>query len=489
MEKIYQDLTNITFVSSELCNLNCSYCEIAKSSNFKYHTSENEKIKQSFLSGDYLTKYKRVFHNYMIDKGKIERISLWGQEPTITMDEFASQMPEILDWLCNADSLFFSTNGVAYIDRIVNLIDVINNYLMYRCPEREFTLDMQFSLDEIKYNENHRGIDPNIIIKNIKHFIELLNEKKLHKTFQVSVMFHGVITLALVHSCLENNWVDDIWREMDGIIRDFCLLNKNPNVHLSKAWSTTVQNPYNATTQEGKELTEFLKRSLNSYEGYQISSLNPHRILGMYANGMLAHQELLNLNQDILDLFNYEYDRNCTSDIVNRAMGCGVGTHDIKMRYDGTLLYCQNIIFGLTPEELALHDAEENITYDIQKLQVKYNYSPNLLTDSKETIEKFIERFNTEQNYSFNFVTSTNINLMYLLLKNHQIDPSYENNPEKIMKHAIALTKLTQCWYNNISQTGTLYGRTLGEVRLYCNGFLDLLEDFARLGERGELWK
>jgi hypothetical protein len=38
-------------------------------------------------------------------------------------------MKNILDWLPNAKSMFFSTNGVAYGDRIVNLVITLNDYL------------------------------------------------------------------------------------------------------------------------------------------------------------------------------------------------------------------------------------------------------------------------------------------------------------------------------------------------------------------------
>lgn len=485
---MYENLSDITFISSELCNLNCSYCEIAKSSNQHIHIAENEKIKQAFLSGEYLTKYKRVFHEYGINREEIEHISLWGQEPTLTLNEFSSQVPDILNWLCKAKSMFFSTNGVAFIDRILNLVDTINNYLNHECPKRCFELTIQFSLDEKHYNKEQRGIDPEVIINNIKQFIQTLNTKILNENFNIEIVFHGVITLNLIHQSLQNNTVELLWQEMDKIVKELTIINTNHQVHFQRAWGTTIQTPYNATQQEGKELTEFLKKSMASYENYEFSSLNPHRILAMYSNGVLARHEKINLLQDIYDLFNYEYDRQCTNDVVSRIMGCGVGTHDIKMRYDGTLLYCQNIIFGLTEDELNLHQ-NNNITYSIQKLQLKYNYSPNLLKDSKEEIKKFIDRFDTEHNNAFSFVTTNIINLMYLLLKNHQIDSSYENNPQKILKHAIMLTKLTQCWYNNISQTGSLYGRTLGEIRLYCNGFLDLLEEFAGLGEQKDLWK
>jgi len=37
---------------------------------------------------------------------------------------------------------------------------------------------------------------------------------------------------------------------------------------------------------------------------------------------------------------------------INRDLGCGAGRGDIKMRYDGRLIYCQNNIFSLSEEDL-----------------------------------------------------------------------------------------------------------------------------------------
>ena len=78
---------------------------------------------------------------------------------------------------------------------------------------------------------------------------------------------------------------------------------------------------------------------------------------------------------------------------------------------------------------------------------------------------------------------------MYILLQNNQIDISYQNDKEKILRHAIYLSRITQCWYDNISTTGTLHGRAFGMIRAYCNGFLDILEKYLEQGESSSLWK
>jgi len=42
---MYKNLNKLTLITSESCNLNCSYCEIAKNSNHQSHLEETLKIK------------------------------------------------------------------------------------------------------------------------------------------------------------------------------------------------------------------------------------------------------------------------------------------------------------------------------------------------------------------------------------------------------------------------------------------------------------
>lgn len=482
-KNIYQHLTSVTFISSEECNLHCSYCELAKNASNKCNT-ENEKIKQSFLSGDYVTKYQRVFYEYNINEKAIDRIDLWGQEPTLTLNEFTTQLNRILNWLCNCNFLFFSTNGIDYIENILNLIKELNQYIEQN--PRNFTLRIQFSLDELNYMEKQRGIDPNIVINNIKKLITNLNNINLNQNLTISIIFHGVITLELIHDVLEKNSIEQFWIDIDNIINDFTILNINKQVKISPLWGSTIQHPYNATQQEGRELTEFIQKSLLLYNNFKRSSLNPQRILDMYAKWQSRSIEtVFKMHENILDMYNFEYDRICDNGFIGSNLGCSVGTNDIKMRYDGTLLYCQSLIFSLNEQNL--NTFNNDITYDFQKLQLKYNYSPNLLTSPYEDIVKFTERFNVRYNYSYNFIITNIINLMYILLKNHQIDESYKD-PEKMLRHAIYLVRISQCWYDHISETGSMHGRTFGTIRLYCNGFLDLIEQYLKSETEKDLW-
>ena len=189
-------------------------------------------------------------------------------------------------------------------------------------------------------------------------------------------------------------------------------------------------------------------------------------------------RERRNLKDDIQTIFNYEYDKNIVDEnyIIGDFYGCGVGRWNLKMRYDGTLIFCQNSFYSIKKENL---ENKKGITYDVQRFELEHpGFQPNLMTAKKEDVQNFIDIFDVQKNYGHVFVINTLINLMYFLLQNNQIDESYKDNPEKILKHATMLSNFLMCFYNNVIDTGSLYPMTVGTIRFYCNGLLDIVEDF-----------
>ena len=78
----------VTFQVTDRCNLQCSYCEIAKSAS-PLHYREAAAVKQALADGTFLKNTNAICDKYNIDRKKIGAISLWGQEPTLTLREFA----------------------------------------------------------------------------------------------------------------------------------------------------------------------------------------------------------------------------------------------------------------------------------------------------------------------------------------------------------------------------------------------------------------
>lgn len=474
---MFDNINSITFIISEICNLKCSYCEIAKREN-KFHLNEVDNIKESLYSGAYVQNYKTFFNKYNIDINKIINFALWGQEPTLVLEAFNTQITSILDWLPNLNNMFFSTNGVDYAYKIIELIKIFNNYFLNN--NREFKLTIQFSFDGLEYTQLQRGIDPYIIINNIKYIINNLNNIELFKDFKINFILHGVINFNNIISQLDNKLGDQYWSNNANIIQNLTILNKNKNVSILPFGAYLIF-PYNATPEEGKLLTQYANFCFNDTlkDNKNIHILSPFNlILDSIINIKNRFQEEIDTEQQIINEFNYDYGND---DIFNtdiyKNYGCAPNTGNIKMRYDGLLFYCQNTMFNIFEQDLI---GKTGIDYDLSYFQIKHpNFYPNVLKDNPEQIEKFVNLMLIKEHYPHSLTYSNIVNLMFLLLQNGQIDQSYRDS-KKLLKHAFYLSRFQQCFHAHMIETGSFYGISIGTIRAYCNGTLDLAEEYVK---------
>ena len=473
---MFTNINELAFIISESCNLKCSYCHFVKKVT-NDHFEENKKIAQSFRSGEYLQLYKNFVNEYNIDINKITRASLWGQEPTLNLDSFNTQIPNLLDWLFNLHFFFFSTNGVAYIDRIIECVDIFNQYfLAHNRPP--FILLIQFSFDGITYIEEQRGIKPEIIIGNIEKLINYLNNIQLSNNLTIKLCLHGVVDINHVKEELYLN--NNYWFNTEILINKLKSSIKNKQVILDR-YSVFFTYPYNATVEDGKILLEYAKycfKSINDkYYPLLIDYMSPFYLMKDTIKFIQCNTKLL--NNKIINNFNFIPD-----DIIIKFSSCDPYERRITLRYDGTLLYCQNTIFDLKN----IKTNREKIDYDLsQYLQLHPRFQPNILSSSKEDIYSYFNCFKNEDKYIYGFLHSNIINLMYLLLQNHQIDESY-NNKEKLLRHALYIAKAGQCYHGRKIETGSIYCNTIGFIRMYCNGLLDYLENLI-INEQIENWQ
>ena len=110
----------------------------------------------------------------------------------------------------------------------------------------------------------------------------------------------------------------------------------------------------------------------------------------------------------------------------------------------------------------------------MQKQKILHHFYPNVISDNDIILNNYFNFIKEYSDQSFPLYFSQNINLMMLLLKNHQIDKSY-CDLKKLLYHAYILTISGSCPWNNLTETGSLIGQTAGKIRFYCNGYLDLI--------------
>ena len=151
---------------------------------------------------------------------------------------------------------------------------------------------------------------------------------------------------------------------------------------------------------------------------------------------------------------------------------CGSNILNLKIMYDGTIIFCQNNIFETKKQFLKSSDENYNL-----KNQFINNYFINPLIDEnyKQKILKVYDIFQ-EAKISFRMVLDFIMTEMYWLSKAGQIDMKYSLEKKELLKHALLIAIHNNCPYNNYIVSKTMYAKPLGYLRLVCNGFMDLIE-------------
>lgn len=473
-------ISNLTFYSSESCNLNCTYCYIAKADKNK-KVSEAKKVKEALLDGSFLNNFKIGLKRLEQPPENISAISLWGQEPTLTLNEFTSNLEELFNYFPNFNSLFFSTNFVQHYDRIINLIKTLSQ--LSDKYKREFTFCFQISFDGLEETTKYRRIDGNIILNNIKNFHTDLKDVYISPYLKVSSTYHNVLSREIISNYTTLEQVKNFWLGLGDIAHELSQYNTNPNFHPSKYFSPGIENPaHDATTEDGLNFFNFLQKSniccreqdfkeeiFDFYQGViiQFSDTIARRIMRCLEQNKWT---ILDLVEKLTDMFYYDDFIKLFSE---QSFCCG-GYTDLKMRYDGTLLHCQNVLYDFKHKD---QDEYKDIMYDNCRQSVVDTFYPNIITSTDEEIDNYLYRSKLSNEQGLPIIFIQTLQLMIYLAETGQIKLEYLQNQELLYKHAFIMSNILTCMDSAMITTGTIFGRHIGDIRFYCNGVIDLIEE------------
>lgn len=504
MHKTERKIVGITYYSSEACNLNCSYCEIAKSIEGKKENYEkNQVIKENLLNGNFLKNTLDTCKILKINPSDIEMFELWGQEPSLTIAEFAESFPSLYNNFHNLHKLFFSTNLVD-TSNIYKLAEAIN-----RSVNNKFELEIQCSYDGEFSTKNYRGIEPQLLVNNIKKLIEDLNNINFNDNIIVSLHFHNVVSRGLIKALNTEDKILTFWQEFLDLREEFRNLNNNKQVIIGD-FSPGIENPVNASKEEGIEYYKFLKTTeklclehkLFEYKGLLGVNLKIFESVGFLLADKLPGnfkgrkgaiekaQKILFENTlkpfDLIHNFlcglfveNNKFDENEYKDIIDylsNHLYCGSYGGTLKLRYDGTMVYCQNVIHNFNEINNKPNRSIKNINLNTL---IEHNFFPNVLEPGGiDDYEQALYKLKIMRQDAFIKTFCKTVNLMYLLAAAEQIDSSYNNDFKKILRHAFYITFSTNCMDTVYKTTGTLCGgQTAGQIRFYANGYLDMVDN------------
>jgi hypothetical protein len=190
-----------------------------------------------------------------------------------------------------------------------------------------------------------RGINPNIITSNISNIITQLNKIQINNLLSIKFNFHNVLSANIINKYgsenANNNEFYNYLKELSDLGLYFESLNINNQIYIEKSFGCGIENPYNATKEEGQNFANFFKKA--KIIGKDIEIHWWEKTIEYFNNSRIKYSEKYNYSLNL-----YANLKNLNKKQFN-LVGCQTCHSGITVRYDGTLIYCQNAITYLNP--------------------------------------------------------------------------------------------------------------------------------------------
>ena len=436
---------------------------------------------ESLKDNSYVDNIVKVLNRLEQPLSRIERVEFWGQEPTLTLPYVTENWNYWVSTFPGLKYVFFSTNGMTDSDSIYDFLIKVDQEAI-----NPIYAEVQISYDGIYGEEKIRGGDSNFILNNFIKLQKRLNEYQFNNLKKITLNNHAVLSNALIEQLDDIYKVENYFNEYERFTEEIQKAGTNKIIH----WMPPcflAQNCFSASVVDGVRFENFLRNvNLVKAKNNHPHTLNVMQAFDDFALPMLGYgaddvaKRVIDKGYNCFEDFVNEYfDKNSRHPYHLDATTCSASRGDLKVMYDGTILMCQNLMFDTYLTKDLLDDSVNNWgRYYLMQNNGQFN--PIHATD--EEINEYAEYMEAVQSpYRVPFTYQSNFNLMYMLAKSGQIDNSYLYNLNKIKKHAFLMSRIGSCPYNCQAMSGSVFVRNIGELRQYCNGVLDRVENTINL--------
>lgn len=228
-------LTNLDIYFSAACNLNCIYCHMP-------HIQSNKEIIKALQDGSFAQKVNAAL------EPSIERIGIWGFEPTINGEYFKDFIYTILDNNPQIKYIFMPTNGTNKFYR--NFVIPLNDYCLNN--KHKLIFEIQIGLDgpeKMHENHTHNWVSHDYLITNIDELCSYFQTE--NKYFRVKLFNKSTLTKNDLYTDPNEWW--KYMRKINSIFKRY----ENYSLKINLMNPPTIAMPGKYTKEDGQELVKW----------------------------------------------------------------------------------------------------------------------------------------------------------------------------------------------------------------------------------------
>lgn len=253
--------TNLNVYYSAACNMKCEYCGAGPSNEI-----ENEVIRAKIQSGE----FQEIVKNKCREL-QPATLGVWGKEPTINQDLWASFIIPILDNCDSIKCIFFSTNGL----QLEPLTWLTPLQVYCATTQRKIKLWIQFSID-----------DPLIDTRAVQKLYDTIETYVPNEYFELKLSTKSTLTKPLSGNAYR------AWRQnMSTVVNQCKTLNTNCDIELVGSVPTLAVSG-NYTQEDGRQLAD---------SGLAIDLLNSLKLKDKYGCSAGDNSFTIDCNNNVYD--------------------------------------------------------------------------------------------------------------------------------------------------------------------------------------------
>ena len=449
----YNSRYNVVLYPYARCNLNCSYCFIDKNPSLK---AIDDVIAKSFEDPIYYKDFMLEF----VRPDKCTLLQFWGGEPTLGFSRLVDVLPLLFETFPRLSEIRTSSNFTtpSFVDDIFVLLDAMSKYLY---KGRYFNFNLQCSYDgKGEITDINRGKDVSRRIKeNIKRLCDRLKECE-SRLYNIRLLIHTKPTMDAVTMRMigdSDTSIVDYWKDLKEIrdmVRSYDFRKMSVDF---QPCQLTVAEPSPWTMEDGLYFADFCKRS---------------RLL------MEDNRELVDSTCAFVPYFRRDFSMSNSrfQKRVDKIYGfCNLAFGQIGFLPDDTISLCHSafveIIKGYKEKSAEQIGKEHTLVGGFFR---NYVDSPMIFHKKDFCVMNDKMLGMRENAKSLIYANATVLNTM---AHAGLVDPKYKNEDLAFDGAARLAEIVPVCYRNQFNVEGVLSVGNPGELKLFCNGALEVISD------------